>query len=374
MLFAFLCLSVLLLVVTDVLFRLAYRLYCGAPYTPPQRIPFQSLHMEPHPYIPYVYKRKFLTPQASPATYPLHKGLYFFGQYKTNNLRFINGSDGNRDIVIPKPGGLYRINCLGASTTGNYIEFEGQVFSYPMELEKILKSELRNKQVEVNNCGHGGYNSADILVRYALQVADTCPNVVIIYHAYNDISSYFTSNFDSDYSHSRRNLGESYWKYAISAKIPRIPLSFFYFLLSKWWPLNIRSSLLAQVTRGEVDTSLDPTLGLQTYRRNIQHIIDLCRCNNTQVILSTYCLYLHSEIEHDSLHQLYGRILAQENEIMRDLAMTNKLQLVDNAKLVPPDERYFVDSVHFTPEGMQVIARNIAEAVKKITDSAVEQV
>lgn len=364
-LLAFLFSSLALLMVADVLFRLTYRLHWGAPYSPPPRIPFDDLHVEPHPYISYVFKRKFLTPRGAPAVYPLHKGRYYIGQYKTNNLRFINGPDGSRDVVIPKPEGLYRINCLGASTTGNYIEFEGQAFSYPMELEQILKSGL-NRPVEVNNCAHGGYNSADLLVRYALQVIDTRPDVVIIYHAYNDIRSYLTPNFDSDYSHSRRNLGESYWKYAITAKIPRIPLSFFYFLLSKWLPLNIRSSLLDQVTRGEFDTNLDPSIGLQTYQRNIQHIIDLCARNNTQVVLSTYCHYLHKAIEGDPLHQLYGRIVGRENEVMRHLAIKNKLPLVDNAKLVPADDRYFLDSVHFTPAGMQLIAGNLAEAVKKI--------
>ena len=44
--------------------------------------------------------------------------------------------------------------------------------------------------------------------------------------------------------------------------------------------------------------------------------------------------------------------------------------LVDNAVLVPDDERYFVDSVHFTPEGMKMIAGNIAEAVQKIALTA----
>ena len=33
-----------------------------------------------------------------------------------------------------------------------------------MELEKILKEKLK-RNVEVNNCGQGGYTSADILIR-----------------------------------------------------------------------------------------------------------------------------------------------------------------------------------------------------------------
>ena len=80
----------------------------------------------------------------------------------------MNGENGDRDVVIPKPKNLTRINCLGASVTSNYVRENDKNFSYPMELERILKSKYQNKNIEVNNCAQGGYNSADILVRTAL--------------------------------------------------------------------------------------------------------------------------------------------------------------------------------------------------------------
>ena len=52
---------------------------------------------------------------------------------------------------------------------------------------------------------------------------------------------------------------------------------------------------------------------------------------------------------------------------MRDLALKNGTVLVDNAILVPQDECYFVDSIHFTPEGMALIAHNISEAIQTLT-------
>jgi len=86
--------------------------------------------------------------------------------------------------------------------------------------------------------------------------------------------------------------------------------------------------------------------------------------NGIQVVLSTYCHFLHDAIKDDPLHQLYRRIVNEENKIMRHLADKNELKLVDNAALVPHDERYFVDSIHFTPEGMRLIASNIADAIR----------
>lgn len=360
----FIALAMSLLIVVEAFFRLGYRFYVGSPYQPFPRLPFESLYVEPHPYLPFVMKRNFITEKGSPATYPLHRGQFFFGQYTTNSLGFSNGINGDRDIAIPKPDGLLRINCIGASTTGNYIEFNGQAFSYPMELEDILKSTM-TVPVEVNNCGQGGYNSADIMVRFALQVIDTQPDTVVIYHAYNDIRAYLTPGFESDYSHARRNLGENYWKFALAAKVPCIPVKFLNFLVNQWLPGNIRNSLLDQVTKGCFDPGLDPAVGLATYQRNLQHIIDLCRSNGIQVILSTYCHFLHDAIKNDPLHLLYGRIVKEENEVVRHLADKNELKLVDNAVMVPQDERYFVDSVHFTPEGMRLIASNIAAVIRQ---------
>jgi lysophospholipase L1-like esterase len=353
-----------LVLVCEAFFRIAYRVYVGRPYLFLPKIPFDKLIFESHPYISYVYKRNILSRKRASANYPLHRGRFFYGEYTTNSQRFLNGPDGQRDIIIPKPDGLFRVNCLGASTTGNYIESEGKAFSYPMELENILNSSL-DIPLEVNNCGVGGYNSADILILFALQIVDTQPDVVVIYHAYNDIRAYMTPEFEPDYFHYRRNLGESNWKLALGEKIPNAPLKFFNFLTHRWLYDN-SNSVLDHLSKGAVDLALDPSVGLRAYKRNLQHIIDLCRGNDIQVVLSTYCHFLYDKIKDESLHRLYAGIVKRENEIVRHLADKNELMLVDNALLVPDDERYFVDSVHFTPEGMSMIAKNIADAVQKL--------
>ena len=79
----------------------------------------------------------------------------------------MNGINGDRDVVIPKPRDIIRINCIGSSTTQNYLTINNTNYSYPLELEKILSKKF-NKKIEVNNFGQGGYNSADILVRFLI--------------------------------------------------------------------------------------------------------------------------------------------------------------------------------------------------------------
>lgn len=356
----------LLWVSLEALFRATYAFWTGESYNLIPRIPFSKLYIEPHPYASFVYKRHSTSQRGGEASYPLHKGKYRFGQYTTNNLRFNNGPHGNRDIEIPKPSGLFRVVCIGASTTGNYIEHAGVAYSYPMELEKALKDRVPGA-VEVNNCGQGGYNSADILSRFALSVLDTAPDIVVLYHAYNDIRCYLTPGFDSDYSHCRRNLGDTYWKYQIAGAIPNIPSALFDFLISRWLPSNIRYSLIDAVSKGVVNVDSDPHAGLKAYGRNMESIIALCQARGIKVILNTYCHYLYDAIQDNAINKVYDRIVKMENEIVRGLAEKYSLTLVDNERDFPLEERYFVDSVHFTPEGMTLLANRIANKIAEMS-------
>ena len=360
----FLITFLILILITEFLFRFLYRLFVGSKYNFVKKIPFDKLYVEPHPYLPYIYKEKFKGPATEKLNYPLHSN-YYSSNLTTNNFRFYNGPNGDRDIIVPKPKNLIRINCIGASTTGNYISTNNNNFSYPLELEKILKSKS-DKNIEVNNCGTGGYNSTDLLVRFTLQIIDTEPDYIVIYHAYNDIKSYLTPNFNSDYSHSRKSLGESYWKFFIGSKIPDIPINFINYLKNKWFPSNVRYSLLEVVSKGEIDTQIDFSQGLKIYERNLQNIINLCLKNKIEVVLCTFCIYLHEKIKNDPLHILYKKIVLEENEIMKKLAKRNNLKLVDSFSLIPKEDSNFVDSMHFTPKGMNLLAKSISEVIKII--------
>ena len=359
----FLIVFVIIIILSEFLFRFFYRLYFGAKYNFIKKIPFDKIRVEPHPYLPYISKKKLPAVPSEKMNYPLNSNFYS-AALKTNNLRFVNGPNGDRDVVIPKPKSLYRINCIGGSTTQNYLKENNKIFSYPLELEKILKSKF-NKQIEVNNCGVGGYTSADLLIRFALQIIDTQPDLIVIYHGYNDIKSYLTPDFNSDYSHSRKNIGEIYWKLSMGSKIPDIPLKFLNYLTNKWFPdRNIRHSLLEVVSKGKIDSKINFAEGLKVYERNLQNIINLCLSNNIEVVLCTFCFYLHNKIKNNSLNILYEKITIEENKIIEKLAKKNNLKLADCYSLIPKEESNFVDHIHFSPEGMKLLAKSIAEKIQ----------
>ena len=155
--------------------------------------------------MPYVLKPKSINhPKLIENHYPLHKGKHFLPSLKHGKLGYCTGKYGDEKIEIPKPSNIKRICCLGASTTANYIgNVENNTYtSYPLELEKYLQKKTKNKNIQVVNCGIGGANSADLLIRYSLQIIDMNPDILIIYHGYNDIYNYLTKGFKSDYSNS----------------------------------------------------------------------------------------------------------------------------------------------------------------------------
>jgi lysophospholipase L1-like esterase len=351
-------------VVLEALFRLLYRRRTGKPYQLIPKVPFDRIYFEPHPYLPYVYKRAFVTQPEVAGRHALNRDKRLRApQLRTNSRGWLDGPGGDREVAVPKPPGLTRVCCLGASTTMSYLKDESGVWSYPLALERCLADRLPGRTIEVNNCGVGGYTSADLLIKFLLDVVDAQPDVVVIYHAYNDLGPSLTPGFRADYAHARGNLGETYWRYRLASWVPYVPLAWYNHAVNLVLPQNVRHALLRTVTRRRPDPH-GPFGGLATYRRNLEHILQVCRARDIGVVLSTFCHYLYPAVQDRPLYLKYGEGLEGENGVIRALAAEYGCPLVDAAADLPHREEYFVDSVHFTPEGMRELARRIAGGVE----------
>lgn len=351
------------ILVLDICFRVVVRWKTGRAYQMVPKLPFNEMYVEPHPYLTFVFRKKFSTQKSQQGNYPLNsdKG-YIFGQTKINNLGYVDGQDGGRDTIVPKPDGLFRVLCLGASTTHNRIEHNGVVHSYPMHLESLLKSQFPEKAIEVINGGVGGYTTAEILIAFLLKLFEVQPDVIVIYHGYNDLGPSLTPDFQSDYSHARKNLGESYYKFRMSGYVPYVPVGIINYFTNVFFPQNLRYTLIPSISRGNANIKGD-FKGLPTYERNIDHIVNICKSNGICVVLSTFCHHLYEGIRRDPVHLKYREGVFQENEVMRRLAEKHSLPLVENDRLVPSEDKYFVDSIHFSPDGMKTIAENFSKPI-----------
>ena len=171
----------------EVVFRSIYRLKNKTKYKILNTKIIENFFYDKHPYLTYTYKKNFYIPKQKLRSNNNSKNLQLFG-VKTNSLGFANGISGGKEILIPKPLNMLRISCLGASTTAHYLRDKDNILSYPIALEENLNNKIKNfNSIEVNNYGIGGWNSADILINFILNVYDSKPNIVIVYHAFTII-------------------------------------------------------------------------------------------------------------------------------------------------------------------------------------------
>jgi hypothetical protein len=85
--------------------------------------------------------------------------------------------------VLPKPPGVFRVLCVGASTTE---EGPTNDLTYPNILEYLANSKFGGQHVDVINAGISGMNS----LKHKIKLADYLalqPDLIITYLAVNDI-------------------------------------------------------------------------------------------------------------------------------------------------------------------------------------------
>lgn len=98
--------------------------------------------------------------------------------FETNNIGFRDD-----DVMLPKPDGVYRIVCIGGSTTE---EGDNNADTYPNRLERKLNAFYGTDRIDVVNCGISGLNSATEKMRLPDFLAIE-PDLIVYYNGINDI-------------------------------------------------------------------------------------------------------------------------------------------------------------------------------------------
>ena len=92
------------------------------------------------------------------------------------------------------------------------------------------------------------------------------------------------------------------------------------------------NNLSKLIRKGEFDLDQEYETGINTYKRNLQSIIDIAKARGTKIILVTYAHYLYEDIKQSKLHKRYSEIVKAENKVIRNLATYNNLIMIDNEK------------------------------------------
>ena len=92
------------------------------------------------------------------------------------------------EIDEPKPPGTLRIAFLGGSTT-YCAEVSAQEITWPHIVTEQVRTRYPDRLVDYVNAGVPGYSTAQSIKNLESRVASLDPDVIVIYHGTNDLSS-----------------------------------------------------------------------------------------------------------------------------------------------------------------------------------------
>lgn len=303
---------------------------------------------------------------------------YHRGANKHNRLGFRGD-----EFAVPKPPGVYRIVCLGGSTTYS-MGVDDYTDSYPYRLQQELREE-GSAPVEVINAGVPGYASVESLINFELRVLDLEPDMLIVYHGINDVHLRLVwppSVYRGDGLASARGrsgldapslLESSSLIRMLLVRAKKIePHGSLLRILGPVPEAAYSRELLRQYEAGSYPHGVFETVPARTmlernrpiyFERNIRGILAIARLHRVAVLLSTFGL-AESGAGPAWLPPEYHSAIAEHNEMLGAIAAETQTPLVDIRALVPGSEEFYSDSYHFTEAGNRLRAKIYAEHIR----------
>ncbi len=289
----------------------------------------------------------------------------------------------DQGLTFEKPTNEIRIATIGASTTANIgLEFDD---NWPGRLGSLVQQALPAKTFRIINAAVPGFDTSQSVGNLALRVMPFKPDVVIIYHAYNDMKAVQADGgFKPDYSHIH-NTPYGYHERPLFL-IRWLNQSMFYVRMRNSYRefKNVETrndSLLGGNRLASIPSEAEASFG-----QHVRSLIGIARTGGAKVVLSSFAT-LHdpgrdysdsstrvTELQGKELKYLlhFTPGLTMEgifegfnryNSLLRKIADQEKVGWVDNAALVPHKDEYFVDRVHFSKAGAAEMAKNFLPAV-----------
>ena len=281
---------------------------------------------------------------------------------------------------LEKGKNVYRVLCLGGSTTENGDVYKQAGLHYPLVLQRLLQKKYPGREIQVLNLGKSAYSTAHSLILLELNALDWQPDLIIISHNINDLTAAYFPGFVPDYSNK---YGSKY--YTLSAR-----------LLEEYNTLNLlmQHFQLYWILKGRVQARLDqdrteqaqfkrrsygmdpPPDAARTFARNLESMVLLARLRGVDVILGTQPLepseeYFRRHMGHKPyndrvlypLQKEFGSHHGAYNRIAAKVAAATGAFLVDNDRLFGGDRKYFVDLVHYTRSGVERLAGDYYDCI-----------
>lgn len=307
-----------------------------------------------------------------------------FGQYEDlfdideeTGLRVFAANAASRTINIntlgfrgpslrqPKPAGYLRLAFLGASTTF-CAEVSSDEQTWPYLVTKAVQEAVHDIDVDYVNAAMPGFVVQSSLQNLNERITPLQPDVVIIYHATNDLSQ------------ETRQLAREQGINAEDKSVTRSWLAEHSLL----WYLVEKNIYLKIIKRNAVDAEkrLDfspSNLGVR-FRKELTELVLAAQQSAGVVALATFSYQVRPEqspeqqlvaassaLYYMPFMTLNGLMDAfeQYNTIISDVARETGAILLDIKTAIPGDKEHFNDTVHFTDAGSRVMAGKVSEVL-----------
>lgn len=285
----------------------------------------------------------------------------------TNSLGF----RGMGELAFEKPEGVIRIVVLGASQTeGSQCSNE----TYPYYLEQELNRRYPDQQFEVINAGHHGYRVQDILELLRLNILPLDPDIILLYHAANDID--MAAYLDGvDCSIGTCWLESTYapwhlWLNKYSALFGQIHY------YTRWYQMAAPTPHIFNSARTDQQW-------IDYYEEYMRQIVVLAQENNVEIVPASFTTIAHEGLEvtaaenwglyHNLYHTLSPLTPGEVAQIYDDYNMRSRriaddlnVPYFDLAAIYPDEQQYFeIDSIHFSIAGNQLLAQLWADYLER---------
>lgn len=276
------------------------------------------------------------------------------------------------EFSVPKPPGIFRIVCVGGSTT------YGTETSHVRFLEEQLRA--AGHHVEVLNAGVPGWTSRESLVNFELNVLATQPDLVIVYQGRNDLFPQAYDNFEMDYAHFRD------WSYDFTATNRDLKrwfrwsrtlmiLALAFPPVSGWdyvaeHPVYGSLRLENRPPPDRAVRNLNELGRTEGFRRNTERLVGLASEQGVAVVLATVAfvprkLRTWPFLDEDwMLLKPLREQLNRNNDVLRQLAANEPGVYLAETAALAVRKHVFFDDCHVTKEGHRLRAKMLLEALE----------
>jgi len=271
-------------------------------------------------------------------------------------------------LTQEKPAGNLRIAFVGASTTF-CAEVSGNDMTWPHLVTEAIQKGYPEVNVDYINAAVPGYTVKTSLLNFQRRVAPLHPDVTVIYHATNDLSW------------ETRSLAEEQGVYAGQHGKEKTSWLANH---SQLWYLAVKNLHIKEAQRNVLDTTKQlefSTADLGSdFRKYLLQLVSEANKVSKVVALATFAYQLRPEQTAEQQLKAAGSALyympfmnpqglmdafQHYNRIIAEVAAETGAILIAGEQMIPGNDDYFNDTVHFKDAGSQIMAYRVGDALLK---------